>query len=68
MAAVCAVLYRPCLAGNAVERGKFSSHGRETYSGRARGKHEAMSAGDFPPRGKSLVVIGDVPSPLPEHH
>jgi hypothetical protein len=42
--------------------------GQETISGRTRAGNETASAGEFPPRGKPPVFIGDVPSPLAEHH
>jgi hypothetical protein len=35
---------------------------------RARGKHELLSAGVFPPCGKPLVVITDAPSSLAKYH
>jgi hypothetical protein len=56
------------VAENGAGRGIFSGHGRETISGRMRRKHEAASAGEFPPREKPPMVIGDVLSPLPDHH
>jgi hypothetical protein len=65
-----ACLCRQCTAGNDIGGGIISGQGwgRETFSGRACGKHELSSAGDFPLRGKPPVVIGGVPSPLAEHH
>jgi hypothetical protein len=50
--------------------GIISGQGRglETFSGRARGKHELSPAGVFPPCGKPPVIIADVPSLLAEHH
>jgi hypothetical protein len=63
-----ACLYRRHVVGNGTGRGIFFGHGQETIFGHARGKHEAASAGEFPPRGKPPVVIGDVPSPLTDHH
>jgi hypothetical protein len=42
--------------------------GKQSPAVRACRKHEAVSAEEFPPHGKSLVVIGDVPSSLTYHH
>jgi hypothetical protein len=49
--------------------GYFSATGgKQSPAVRACRKHEAVSAEEFLPRGKSLVVIGDVPSSLTYHH
>jgi hypothetical protein len=72
-------LCRWCAAGNGAGGGIISGQGRggiisgqerglETFSGHARGKHELLSAGVFPPRRKPSVVIADIPSPLAKHH
>jgi hypothetical protein len=66
IAAGCACLHRRRVAGNGAGGGIISSQGpgRETISGRARGKHDLSSAGAFPLHGKPPVDIADVPSLL----